>query len=356
MLDPDGMVRLAIVGVGRMGAFHARSLADAGPDASGVDVVAVADASQPSLAAVSDVLVGAAAYATADEAFAHPGLEACLIATPTPTHPALVRRALAAGLHVLCEKPLSLDPAESEALGRAAAEAGRVLQVGFWRRFSPPWQRARDAIAGGRIGRPLMVRLSQWDADPPPASFCDPAVSGGLALDCGVHEFDLAEWLTSCRIERVRAWPLPPVDSGIADVGDIDNLVVVLELSGGAVATVDLSRNARYADDVRTEILGSQGALLVDLLPHGRTRIGTADGMSTLPGSDVDDATAAGVVAQMAAFAAAIRGHTVDLPGAMASARATAVAHAVRRAADTGAAVVLPPDAAVSTEPAGAAG
>jgi predicted dehydrogenase len=201
-----------------------------------------------------------------------------------------------------------------------------------------------------------MVRLAQWDADPPPASFCDPAVRGGLAVDCGVHEFDLAEWLTRCRIERVRAWPLPPVDRGIADVGDIDNLVVVLELSGGAVATVDLSRNARYADDVRTEILGSQGALLVDLLPNGRTRIGTADGMSTLPGSDVEDATAAGVVAQMTAFAAAIRGHAVDLPGAMASARATTVAHAVRRAAETGAAVVLPPDAAVSPEPAGTAG
>ena len=356
MLDPDGMVRLAIVGVGRMGAFHARSLADAGPGASGVDVVAVADASQPSLAAVSGVVAGAAAYATADEVFAHAGLEACLIATPTPTHPALVRRALAAGLHVLCEKPLSLDPAESVALGRAADEAGRVLQVGFWRRFSPPWQSAREAIAGGRIGRPLMVRLSQWDADPPPASFCDPAVSGGLAVDCGVHEFDLAEWLTGCRIERVRAWSLPPVDSGIADVGDVDNLVAVLELSGGAVATVDLSRNARYADDVRTEILGSQGALLVDLLPTGRTRIGTTHGMSALPGSEAADATAAGVVAQMAAFAAAVRGRTVDLPGARASARATAVAEAVRRAADTGATVDLPPDAGVSPEPAGAAG
>ncbi|HEY5876754.1 MAG TPA: Gfo/Idh/MocA family oxidoreductase [Ilumatobacteraceae bacterium] len=356
MLDPDGMVRLAIVGAGRMGAFHARSLALAGPRASGVDVVAVADASQRSLDAVSAVVVGAAAYASADEAFAHPGLEACLIATPTPTHPALVRQALAAGLHVLCEKPLSLDPAESEALGCAAADAGRVLQVGFWRRFSPPWQRARDAIADGRIGRPLMVRLAQWDADPPPASFCDPAVSGGLAVDCGVHEFDLAEWLTSCRIERVRAWPLPTIDRGIAEVGDIDNLVVVLELSGGAVATVDLSRNARYGDDVRTEVLGSQGALLVDLLPTGRTRIGTADGMTTLPRSDVADATAAGVVAQMAAFAAAVRGQVVDLPGATASARATAVAHAVRRAAETGAAVDLPPGVVVPPEPAGAAG
>lgn len=381
-------MRLAIIGVGRMGAFHARCLAGASgvggsggasgaggaggaggvtpAGASSVEVVAVADASQSSLDAVADVLHGAALYATADEAFAHPGLEACLIATPTPTHPDLVRRALAAGLHVLCEKPLSLEPEESELLGALARDAGRVLQVGFWRRFSPPWRRAREAIVAGQIGQPLMVRLSQWDADPPPASFCDPAVSGGLAVDCGVHEFDLAEWLTGCSIERVRAWSLPPVDGGVAEVGDVDNLVAVLELSGGAVATVDLSRNARYGDDVRTEILGSRGALLVDLLPTGRTRIGTSDGMAIMPGSDVDDATAAGVVGQIEAFAMAVRsGQAVELPGAAASARATAVAHAVRRAATTGEVVavdrwvipLVPVDKdAPASEPAGAAG
>jgi predicted dehydrogenase len=303
--------------------------------------VSVADAYRPSIDALATELGGAVAYEQAAGAMAHAGAEACLIATPTPTHPDLVRGALAAGLHVLCEKPLSLDPAEAAALADDARAAGRILQVGFWRRFSPPWVAARAALAAGRIGDPLMVRLCQWDGDPPPASFCDPAVSGGLAVDCGVHEYDLAEWFTGRHVERVRAWALPLVDASLGAVGDVDNLVAVLELEGGAVATVDLSRNARFGDDVRTEILGSQGALLIDLLPQGHTRIGTAAGLVDLDGSTTGDATAAGVVGQVEAFAAAVRGEARELPGAVESARATAIGHAVRGAARTGEAVAI---------------
>ena len=209
------------------------------------------------------------------------------MATPTLTHPDVVEAALAAGLHVLCEKPLSLDAARGDRLGAIAAQHGRVLQTGFWRRFSPPWRMAKQHLDRNEIGTPLLLRLAQWDGDPPPPAFCDPAVSGGLAVDCGVHEYDLAEWLTRRSIRRVSAWTLPAVDGGVREAGDVDNLVAVLELDGGAVATVDLSRNARFGDDIRTEILGSDGALLIDALPAGRTRIGTRAGMRVLPGSEV---------------------------------------------------------------------
>ena len=91
------------------------------------------------------------------------------------------------------------------------------------------------------------------------------------------------------------AWALPLVEPSVGEAGDLDNLLAVLELDGGAVATVDLSRNARYGDDVRTEVLGSKGALLVDLLPTGRTRLGDASGVRELPESAVEDAMAAGV-------------------------------------------------------------
>jgi predicted dehydrogenase len=224
-----------------------------------------------------------------------------------------------------------------------AAERELVLQVGFWRRFAPPWRVAKDCIAAGEIGRPLMVRLAQWDADPPPPTFCDPAVSGGLAIDCGVHEFDLAEWLTGRPITRVAAWALPIVDAGVGAAGDVDNLVAVLELEGGAVATVDLSRNARYGDDVRTEVLGSDGALLIDLLPVSRTRLGTASGMRELADSVVDDAMAAGVAGQARAFAAAVRGEAVEVPLAPASRRATRIGRAVMEAVATRTSVAIGP-------------
>lgn len=336
MTDP---VQLALVGLGRMGSVHARALA--GLD--DVDVVVVADPSAHARDAAAALFPTARLLAEPAEAFELTEVEACLLATPTPLHPAQVRAALEAGLHVLCEKPLSLDPSESLDLDQAATRAGRVLQLGFWRRYAPPWRAAKDALEQGRLGEPLYLRLSQWDADPPPASFCDPAVSGGLAIDCGVHEYDLAEWFTGRRVVRVRAYAAPIVDQSLAAVGDVDNLVAILELDGGVVATVDLSRNCRYGDDVRTEILGSQGAVLIDLLPAGRVRLGTADGMIDIPGVSVDDVTSAGVANQAVAFAAAIRGTGPAGPGAVASARATLIGRAVHTSMQTGEAIDIAP-------------
>jgi predicted dehydrogenase len=115
----------------------------------------------------------------------------------------------------------------------------------------------------------------------------------------------------------------------------------VLRLEGGAVATVDLSRNARYGDDVRTEVLGSAGAVFVELLPTGRARVGDDDGVGDLPGSHTSDAMVSGVADQARAFAAAVRGASLDVPGAAASARATTIGRAVTEAARSGRSVSL---------------
>jgi myo-inositol 2-dehydrogenase / D-chiro-inositol 1-dehydrogenase len=328
---------IALIGLGRMGRIHLAAL----DGVTDVDVVALAEPSVEAMDAAAMIRPAAARYANVGDALAHPGLAGCIVATPTPTHPDVVEAALAAGLHVLCEKPLALDAARGDRLGTIAAERGRVLQTGFWRRFSPPWRTAKHRLDRNEIGSPLMLRLAQWDGYPPPPAFCDPAVSGGLAVDCGVHEYDLAEWLTGRSISRVSAWTLPPVDDGVREAGDVDNLVAVLELDGGAVATVDLSRTARFGDDVRTEVLGSDGALLIDALPSGRTRIGTRAGLRVLPGSEVDDVMAAGVAEQARAFAAAVRGAPMEVPGAEASGRATRIGQAVIEAARTGRAVEI---------------
>jgi predicted dehydrogenase len=301
-----------------------------------IDVVALAEPSAEALSAAAAARPHARTYAAVADALAHPGLEACIVVTPTPTHPHVVEAAIEAGVHVLCEKPLALDVAVGDRLGSVAAQRGLLLQVGFWRRFAAPWRAARDCIERGGIGVPLMLRLAQWDADPPPPAFCDPAVSGGLAVDCGVHEYDLAEWLTGRRITRVSAWSLPIVDPAVGQSGDVDNLVAVLELDGGGVATVDLSRNARFGDDVRTEVLGSSGALLIDSLPVGRARIGTSAGLEVLAQSEVEDVMADGVAGQARAFAAAARGCTGDVPTAEASSRATRIGQAVIDAARSG--------------------
>lgn len=328
MLTP---LKLAVVGVGRMGQLHARVLSEIDE----VDVVAIVDSRFEAAERLSREL-DVMSYPDLDSALAHEGVEALLIATPTPTHPTLVRTALGAGIHVLCEKPLSLDLSEGSELGELADRSNLVLQIGFWRRFSAPWVAARKALEAGAIGEPVMIRLSQWDANPPPPEFCDPAVSGGLAIDCGVHEFDLAEWFTGSTVSSVVGRNMRLVDAAVNESGDVDNLVAMLELADGVTATVDLSRNGRYGDDVRTEILGSEGALLIDSIPTGRTRLATSAGIHVLEDSRVDDAQADGMTNQARAFASCVRGETVDVPTAMASARAVAIGRAIQRSADTG--------------------
>ena len=127
---------------------------------------------------------------------------------------------------------------------------------------------------------------------------------------------------------------LPIVDESVGEAGDVDNLVALLEMTDGVAAVVDLTRNARYGDDVRTEILGSEGAIFVDLLPIGRTRLATRAGVEVVSGSEVADATAAGLAAQALALEAAISGEREDVPGAAASSRAVQVGRAVQLSAD----------------------
>ncbi len=149
-----------------MGGNHARVLADVAE----VDLAAVVDTRPEARHAAAEQVSEPAVYAAVDELADSGGVDGWLIASSTPSHPALVRAAVRAGVHVLCEKPLALDPQEGARLGAEAASAGLVLQVGFWRRFSPPWVAMRRLLADGAIGRPLMLRLAQWDQDPPPSS------------------------------------------------------------------------------------------------------------------------------------------------------------------------------------------
>jgi predicted dehydrogenase len=328
MLTP---LRIAVIGVGRMGQVHARILSQIDE----VELVAIADSrlqTVESLARELDV----SPYTDIGETLGEETVEALFIATPTPTHPTLVRAALEAGLHVLCEKPLSLDLTEGAELGELADRLNLVLQIGFWRRFSSPWEAARKALQAGAIGDPVMIRLSQWDANPPPPEFCDPDVSGGLAVDCGVHEFDLAEWLTGSTVSSVVGRNMRLVDAAVGGSGDVDNLVAILDLANSVTATVDLSRNSRYGDDIRTEILGSQGALLIDSMPTGRTRVATAEGIHVLEDSRTEDVMANGIANQARAFVSCIRGETIDVPTAVSSARAVAIGRAIQRSAETG--------------------
>jgi myo-inositol 2-dehydrogenase / D-chiro-inositol 1-dehydrogenase len=331
-------VDVVLVGLGRMGSVHLEAISKLVPR------LRLAAVAEPRAELTAPGRVGdAVVYADAVEAIRHPGIRACIVATPTDSHGSIVAEALAAGVHVFCEKPLTLAAAESLELEAAARARKLVLQVGFWRRFAEPLLEARRLVRGGAIGRPGVLRLVQWDVDCPPADWCDPARSGGIFVDMAIHEFDEIEWLLGEPITEVAARPLALVNEDLAAVGDYDNALVLARLAGGAQAVVELSRNGRYADDLRLEILGSEGAILVETVPHSRIRLGTRNGLQTVWEREGDVFLTA-IAAQLDAFAvlAAGTGDPSCVPGAAASIRAVAIGEAARTSAAGGLAVALP--------------
>ncbi|HLZ60619.1 MAG TPA: inositol 2-dehydrogenase [Ktedonosporobacter sp.] len=257
--------KIGVIGLGRMGQLYASLLATR---IARVQLSAVADPSEQLRTQVTAEFSVPHAFAEVDELLAYPELNAVVIATPTSTHADLVIAAATAGKAIFCEKPLALTLAETQAALDAVAHAQVTLQVGFMRRFDAAYQRAHTLIAEGKIGQPVTFKALSRDPFCPPRNFMDPAKNGGLILDMGIHDFDLARWLMGSEVERVTAEGTTLVCKELAEVGDIDNAVINLRFVNGALGNVELSRNAFYGYDIRTEVLGSEGALMIGTQQH----------------------------------------------------------------------------------------
>ena len=316
-----------------MGATHLRAL----PRARRVQLRAICDPS-PAARALG-ARVGVPVDADFERTLERDDVHAVLIAAPTPFHESLVAAALAAGKHVLCEKPLTFDPQTDLRLAAEADRRGLGLHVGFWRRHAWPYREAHRLLAQGAIGEPRMLRLAQWDAELPPAAFCDPAVSGGIEVDCGVHECDLAAWL--CGSPVVEAFARgAPTRSEIAAVGDVESLAGMLVLAGGQAVTLDLARSAAHADIVRSEIVGEHGSLICEAHGAGALIVREDDGMrEVLP--PTDDVLLDALARQIDALAAAVAGGPVpDAARPSDAAAALRAALALRASRLSGAPVV----------------
>lgn len=256
------MTRIAVVGLGRMGRFYAQTLARLGPR---VELYAVADPDPRARAAVQSELGLMRVFENAEAVLALKEIDALVVATPTSTHAQVLIAAAQAGLlkAIFSEKPLALSLADTRAVIDAVERAGILLQVGLMRRFDPGYRNAYESINAGKIGRPVTYKGVGRDPSCPPLDYANPAHSGGLVVDMGIHDFDLARWLMSSEVERVAAEGTHLACDQLAAFGDIDNAVVNLRFANGAIGNVDLSRNARYGYDVRTEVLGTDGALVV---------------------------------------------------------------------------------------------
>jgi myo-inositol 2-dehydrogenase / D-chiro-inositol 1-dehydrogenase len=289
-------MRIALVGAGRIGAFHAEVLARHAE----VEELLVADA-DPGRAAALAEKVGATHVrdlAAAVEA----GVEAVVIAAATSAHAELVHRAADAGLPVFCEKPIALDVPASRAVLAHVAVARVPLQVGFQRRFDPGYRNARAMYAGGGLGRVHTLRAVTSDPAPPHAEYLVHA--GGQFRDLHIHDFDAIRFVTGREVDTVFALGANIGADFFAAAGDVDTTVALLTLDGGTLAAVTGTRYHSAGYDVRLELSGTDGTLVVGL--DDRSPIRSAEPGVSSPSAPAYtgflDRFAAAYQAELAAF------------------------------------------------------
>jgi len=257
------MIKVGVVGLGRLGKRHAANLASRVP---GAELVAACSPSAEECEWARGTLGVGRVYPDYAQLLAHPGLDAVFLVTPNTVHPEQIIAGLRAGKHVFCEKPLSLELDECLAVEAEAARHPRLkVMIGYVRRFDASYQDAQRKIASGAIGRPFLVRSQTTDMNDPSGFFVRFAPkSGGIFLDMSVHDIDAARWLLGApQPRRVFSVGTIAVHEGLAECGDVDNGVAVCEFEGGAMATIYASRTMAHGHETTTEIVGTAGRLVV---------------------------------------------------------------------------------------------
>ncbi|SDQ21144.1 Gfo/Idh/MocA family oxidoreductase [Quadrisphaera sp. DSM 44207] len=326
-------LHLGLVGVGRIGAMHARHAAALDGVARLTLVDAVPGAAQRVAADVG------AGHAPGVEALLDAGVDGLLVAAPTGAHPDLIRAGVDAGVPVFCEKPVAPDVAASVRVLEHVAAAGGTVQVGHQRRFDAGYLQVRRAVLGGELGWLHGLRAVTCDAAPPPVAFL--ATSGGLFRDVSVHDFDVLRWVTGREVVEVWARGSNNGDPDIGRVGDVDTALAVCTLDDGTLATVTASRYNGAGHDVRLEVQGSRGSLCAGLDDH--TALRSADPGVAFP-AGAPHATFAERFAQayrdeLAAFVDLVRGERGNPCPPQDAVAAAVVADAAQAALESGAPV-----------------
>jgi myo-inositol 2-dehydrogenase / D-chiro-inositol 1-dehydrogenase len=250
-------IGVAFLGVGRMGETHLRNLLAI----LGVKVVVVADPRREA-AERGRALAGAEqALTNIEQAITYPGVDAVVIATPTDTHARLLELAANAGKAVFSEKPIALDLAETTRVVKLIQDRGIPVQLGFMRRFDPGYARAKQRIEAGDLGRIELFRALSRDTYPPSLEFL--VGSGGLFLDLAVHDLDLARFLVG-EVEEVQAWGTVLIDERFANANDADTAVTLLKFANGALGVAETARHSNWGYDIRTEVAGATGKVVVE--------------------------------------------------------------------------------------------
>ncbi|GAA2021099.1 myo-inositol 2-dehydrogenase/D-chiro-inositol 1-dehydrogenase [Nakamurella flavida] len=298
-------MRLGLIGLGRIGAFHADTLTHL----EQVDSLVVTDAVPAVTAAVAQRF-GAEA-ADSPEALIRSGVDGIVIAAATDAHTALIRAGVDAGIPVFCEKPLSGVPGEARAVADHVNASGVAVQIGYPRRFDAGYAAARQAAAAGELGWVHTVRSTTLDPAPPPRGYI--AVSGGIFRDCSVHDFDTVRWITGREPVEVYATGTargPGVDDFFAELGDVATAQTLITFDDGATGVVSNTRYNPRGHDVRLELHGTRDSVAAGW--SDQTPLRNLEPGSTWPTGDpwtfFMDRLAGAFVAELTAFTEVVAG------------------------------------------------
>lgn len=261
-------LNVGIAGLGRLGKRHAEQLARHTP---GARLIAACSPVVAELEWARNELGVSRCHDALEAMLADPELHAVVLVTPTTLHADQTIACLRAGKHVFIEKPLSLDAVTCEAVEAVAkVHPDLVAMVGFVRRFDPSYVEAKAAIDKGDLGRPFLVRSQTCDQNDETGFFVRFAESsGGIFMDCSVHDIDLARWMFgNPRATRVFASGTVAIHEGLKRLGDVDNGLAIVEFAGGQRAVFYASRTMPHGHETTTEVIGTHGTLQVGMGAH----------------------------------------------------------------------------------------
>ena len=257
-------MRLGLIGLGRIGSFHADTLSKL----PAVESLVVTDAVPAVTRTVAD-RVGAE-VADSPGSLLRAGVDGIVIAAATNAHVQLIRAGVDAGIPVFCEKPLSGDLVEAAAIARYVTDRGAVVQIGYPRRFDPAYAAARAAVESGELGWVHTVRSTTLDPAPAPRAYIE--VSGGIFRDCSVHDFDTVRWVTGREVVEVYATGSARGADFFAEFGDVATAQTLLTFDDGATAVVSNTRYNARGYDVRLELHGTDDSVAAGWSEHTPVR------------------------------------------------------------------------------------
>lgn len=269
------MLKLGIIGAGRIGQVHATSITNNVKNAT-VHMIADPFMNEDKIKWINELGIE---NITTDykEILENKDIDAVLICSSTDTHSSISIEAARANKHIFCEKPIDHDLGKIQMVLEEVEKAGIKYQVGFNRRFDNNFKAIKDAVREGKIGTPHIIKVTSRDPEAPGIDYVK--VSGGMFLDMTIHDFDMVRYLSESEVEEVYALGGVLVNPEIGEAGDIDTAIITLKLKNGALGVIDNSREAVYGYDQRAEVFGSLGSVAISNDSGSKAVISTKDGI-----------------------------------------------------------------------------